>query len=381
MLDDRIKQFGEDTRELRVVVVGCGGFIGSHFLDHLLENQWVHVDGWDPDSEKIAHHLNKPNLHIRQNTLTNSGDLEDFKEAARSADAVINLAAICQPALYNVNPIKVIRSNFMDTFQLIDVCAELDKWVIHFSTSEVYGRTIESYLPEADYSNPDLYELEEESTPLVMGPIQNQRWTYACAKQLMERYIYGLHKEMGLAFTIVRPMNFFGPRMDFVPGQDGEGVPRVLASFMTALLNRTPMRLVDGGRSRRTIVSIHDAIRALLLMIANSGRAANQIFNIGNRNNETTIKELAELMRVLYAKCTDDPSYLEHPIVSVSSKEFYGEGYEDCDRRMPNLNKARTLLGWTPHVSLEDTLVEAMNYYRNEYKNASEGIPQASTSI
>ena len=268
--DGQIARFNENSRGVRLVIVGCGGFVGSHLLDRLLDNKRVHLDGWDPQSAKIAHHLNKPNLHFRQKAIASSDDLKDFKEAVRSADAVVNLAAICQPARYNLSPIKVIQSNFMDTVQLIDICADLRKWVIHFSSSEVYGRTIESYFPGSDYSNPDLYELEEESTPLIMGPIQNQRWTYACAKQLMERYIYGLHKETGVVFSIVRPMNFFGPRMDFIPGRDRVGIPRVLASFMAALLHRTPMNLVDGGHSRRTIVSIHDAIRAILLMILQS---------------------------------------------------------------------------------------------------------------
>ena len=202
-----------------------------------------------------------------------------------------------------------------------------------------------------------------------MGPVRNQRWSYAAAKQLMERYIYAQHYEHGLPFTIIRPLNFFGPRMDFIPGRDGDGVPRVLACFMTALLDDKPMQLVDGGLARRTIVSIHDAIAAIRLMLAKPDKAANQIFNIGNRNNEVTMVRLGEMMREAYAAASGDSSYRAHPMEQISSDEFYGEGYEDCDRRMPKIDKARTLLGWEPTRTLEEILEETVNYYYTRYRN------------
>lgn len=367
-------------KDMRLVVVGCGGFIGSHLLDALLPDDSVRIDGWDPQTDKIAHHLSQPNVNIRRNTLTSPQDLEEFKEVIRSADAVINLAAICNPSEYNVNPINVIRSNFIEPLKIVDACVEQKKWLIHFSTSEVYGRTLASYTDDNSYANPDLYELSEDSTPLIMGPIKNQRWSYATSKQLMERYIYAQHREAGLPFTIVRPLNFFGPRMDFIPGRDGEGVPRVLACFMTALLDGQPMQLVDGGTARRTIISIRDAIRAILLMLEKPEAAANQIFNIGNRRNEVTMKELAELMRETYAACTGNSRHLAHPIVSVSSSVFYGEGYEDCDRRMPNLDKAKELLGWEPALSLRETLQETVAYYHEQYREWPAAPKQASAS-
>jgi UDP-apiose/xylose synthase len=200
-----------------------------------------------------------------------------------------------------------------------------------------------------------------------MGPIQNQRWSYACAKQLLERFIFANHHERGLPFTIVRPLNFFGPRMDYMPGRDGEGVPRVLACFMTALIDGLPLRLVNGGMQRRSIVSIHDAIDALVLMISKPEKAQNQFFNIGNRNNEVTIAELADLMRCCYARITGDGRYCHHPIEVVDGETFYGKGYEDCDRRMPRVDRAEKLLGWTPLRPLSNILLETMTHYHNEY--------------
>ena len=168
--------------------------------------------------------------------------------------------------------------------------------------------------------------------------------------------------------------------MDFIPGRDGEGVPRVLACFMTALLDGHPMQLVDGGMARRTIVSIHDAIRAIVLMINNPGQSVNQIFNVGNRDNEVTMKELAQLMREAYAECTGDAVHLRHPIVDVSSLEFYGEGYEDCDRRMPKLNKAKDLLGWVPTRSLKETILETVTYYYERYGERPQAQNMATAS-
>jgi UDP-apiose/xylose synthase len=265
----------------------------------------------------------------------------------------------------------------MDVLPIVEMCAENKRWLIHYSTSEVYGRTISSYVSGDDYSDPALYELSEDETPLIMGPIRNQRWTYATAKQLMERVIYAWHKEHGLAFTVIRPMNFFGPRMDFIPGRDGDGVPRVLACFMSALLDGQPMQLVDGGHARRTILSIHDAVDALELMLAKPERAQGEIFNIGTRTNEVTIRELAERMRETYARVTGDARHRLHPIVETTHEAFYGEGYEDCDRRVPDNSKAERLLGWRPWRDLSTILDETVTHYYQLYGKPAEAVTAA----
>ncbi|XP_062145281.1 UDP-D-apiose/UDP-D-xylose synthase 2-like, partial [Alnus glutinosa] len=129
--------------------------------------------------------------------------------------------------------------------------------------------------------------------------------------------------ENGLEFTIVRPFNWIGPRMDFIPGIEGptEGVPRVLACFSNNLLRCEPLKLVDGGESQRTFVYIKDAIEAVLLMIENPARANGHIFNVGNPNNEVTVRQLGAMMTEVYSKVSGEPP-LEVPTVDVSSKEF-----------------------------------------------------------
>lgn len=155
--------------------------------------------------------------------------------------------------------------------------------------------------------------------------------------------------------------------MDYIAGRDGEGIPRVLACFMEALLDGKVMQLVDGGTARRTITSIHDAIDAILLMLANFGAAQNQIFNIGSPDNEISMADVAVLMRDIYAEVSGDESARLTPIEPVSALQFYGPGYEDCDRRVPDISKARQLLGWAPTRTLEETLGETIRYYFEAY--------------
>jgi len=351
----------------RVVVLGCGGFIGSHLLERLLADGRFHVVGWDTSIQKISHWLDHPRFELEFESFATPAAAARLARAVGGANVVINLASICRPAEYNVQPIRVIRSNFTDACSVAELCAREGTWLLHFSTSEVYGRTIASYATPGAYDEHSLFELREEESPLVLGPVHNQRWSYGAAKQLLERLIVALALEEGLVFTIVRPFNFFGPRMDFIPGRDGDGLPRVLASFMTALLDHTPLRIVDGGVARRTIVSIHDAIDAVMAMLERPTQAKNQVFNIGNPANEVSMLELADLMRQTYAEITGEASYERHPIEFVTGAELYGEGYEDCDRRLPRIDKAMECLGWSPRITLDDVLRETMTYYHAHY--------------
>ena len=152
---------------------------------------------------------------------------DELKALIERSDTIVNLAAICNPSEYIKQPVNTINSNFTDAQDCIKYCVELDKHLIHFSTCEIYGRTLSSYGLPAD--EPKNYLLDEETTPMIMGPVSAQRWCYACAKQLVERLIYAHGTENNLKFTIVRPYNWIGPRMDYIPGVDGsdDGQPRV----------------------------------------------------------------------------------------------------------------------------------------------------------
>ena len=190
----------------------------------------------------------------------------------------------------------------------------------------MYGRTLSSY--GLDAADPKNYILDEETTPMIMGPVSAQRWCYACAKQLVERLIYAHGTENNLKFTIVRPYNWIGPRMDYIPGVDGkdDGQPRVLASFMTALMKEEPLVLVNGGEVFRTFCAVEDAIDAVCKMVEAPEKSQGHAFNVGNPDNNIKVSALAEMMINMYSEITGKPKGTTR---TVSGVEYYGPGYED----------------------------------------------------
>src|SRR5262249_37235369 len=175
------------------------------------------------------------------------------------------------PALYNTVPLEVIDASYTHLVPWVRRCAERDVRLIHFSTSEVYGRMAMDALGRRTP------EMNEANSALFLGPVSSERWTYACAKQLLERVIWAHGRHGRLSFTILRLFNVIGPRMDFLPGEDGEGTPRVLASFMNALLRGQELPLVDGGRNRRTFMSTDDLVQAVLRIVERPEACRGQI--------------------------------------------------------------------------------------------------------
>jgi UDP-apiose/xylose synthase len=347
----------------RICIIGCGGFIGSHLLETLLEETDFKIEGVDPRDEKIRHLACHPRFTFHHRDVYDTGFLNKITHRCRT---VISLAAICHPSLYNKEPIAVMESSFQKPLEIVSACIRQKARLIHFSTSEVYGKTASALLPACRANE----TMSEEATHLILGPIAKERWTYACAKQLLERTIWAYGMRGDLDFTIVRPFNFIGPRMDFLPGVDGSGIPRVFACFMHSLMNGKPLILVNGGKNRRVFTYVKDAAQAVLCMVLNPQKARGQIFNIGNSKNETTILGLAEKMRKIFphlsGKCLPAGCVLR----KQSGLEFYGQGYDDCNRRMPDISKAASLLGWRPHTGLADTIRHSMAGFMEHYRNA-----------
>ncbi|KAJ9699491.1 hypothetical protein PVL29_008196 [Vitis rotundifolia] len=370
----RLDLDGKEIAPITICLIGGAGFIGSHLCELLMAHTHHSAIVIDVSSDKITHLLEKScswsnRIEFHKINIKNDSRLETL---IKSSDLTINLAAICTPADYNTRPLDTIYSNFLDAIPVVKYCTESNKRLIHFSTCEVYGKTIGSFLP-ADHSlrqDPNFYILKEDVSPCIFGPLEKQRWSYACAKQMIERLIYAEGDEHGLKFTIVRPFNWIGPRMDFIPGIDGptEGVPRVLACFSNNLLRGEPLKLVDGGKSQRTFCYIKDAIEAVLLMIENPERANGQIFNVGNPNNEVTMRQLAQLMIEVYGKISVGSSDLT--TVDVSSKDFYGVGYDDSDKRIPDMTIINRQLGWNPKTPLQDLLEVTLTYQHQTYSQS-----------
>ena len=350
----------------KLCILGCGGFIGSHLVPRLLDEDRYDLYGLDITSAKIEEHLAHSRFHFYE---VNVYDTRRVRELVEECDTVISLVALCNPSLYNTIPLEVIDINFTRPLEIVKMCVELGKRLIHFSTSEVYGKTVQGIADGAlrNPEDPAHFLLKEDSSQLILGPISAQRWSYAAAKQLLERVIYAYGMEGRLDYTIVRPLNFVGPRMDYLPGIDGEGIPRVFACFVDALLFDKPLKLVDGGQSRRTFTAIDDAVDAIVRIVDRPDAAHNQIFNVGNPDNEVTIAQLAQMMIDIYHRLR--PEFEGNPCRTVyeSAEEFYGEGYEDCDRRVPDISKARELLGWEPKIGLEEALTTAMASFIEYY--------------
>ena len=356
------------SSEKVVCIIGVAGFIGSHLLEKIVRERAWTVIGVDMVSpHKIQQLLGAEKkwasrFEFHQMNIVTHGD--DLKALIARSDVVVNLAAICNPSEYIKQPVNTINSNFTDAQDCIKYCVELDKHLIHFSTCEVYGRTLASYgLPHDDQTN---FILDEETTPMIMGPVSAQRWCYACAKQLVERLIYAHGTENNLRFTIVRPYNWIGPRMDYIPGVDGkdDGQPRVLASFMTALMKGDPLVLVNGGEVFRTFCFVEDAVDCVCRMIDRPDKSIGHAFNVGNPKNNIQISKLANLMIELYSELTGKPKGATR---EVSGVDYYGKGYEDSDLRIPSMRLVKQQLDWDPSTSLRDAMSMTMKMFIEKY--------------
>jgi nucleoside-diphosphate-sugar epimerase len=248
------------------------------------------------------------------------------------------------PKLYVEDPISVYNLDFEMNLNVIKQCVKYHKRVVFPSTSEVYGAC------------PDP-EFKEDESFLVVGPIQKERWIYSCCKQLLDRVIYAYGTRGHLEFTLFRPFNWVGPRLDSL-NTAKEGSSRVVTQFIAELLMKRPISLVDGGGQKRCFTYVDDGIAALLGILANrDDLCKNQIINIGNPENECSVRELAHLLKRLFMTHPDHSSdAIYSDIIEVPAQTYYGKGYQDIYTRKPSIDKARTLLGWSPKVGLEDSL-------------------------
>jgi UDP-apiose/xylose synthase len=338
----------------RIAVLGAGGFIGSHLVPALVERFGCAIDAVDVTFDKLV--ADDPRIHRRRARVEDAGVVE---EITRRSSLVISLTALCNPALYSTMPLEVIDASFTHLLPLVKLCSERRVRLIHFSTAEVYGRRA------LDAAGDPTSEMREDDSCSVLGPVHRERWTYACAKQLMERVIFAHGQHKGLEFSIVRPFNTIGPRMDYLPGVDGEGTPRVLACFIHQLLRGEPLSLVDGGQQRRAFMDVADMVEAVCRMVERREACRGQIVNLGNPENELSIAELGRLLAREFLALVPHarPARFEH----VSAVDFYGDGYDDTAQRVPDIDKARRLLGWEPRVGLGQMLPSILRDYVQRY--------------
>jgi nucleoside-diphosphate-sugar epimerase len=334
---------------MKVLILGVNGFIGNALTHRILSTTDWEVYGLDMATDKLERSIGDPRFHFLEGDITINKEWIEYH--IKKCDVVLPLVAIATPVTYVKDPLRVFELDFEENLKIIRLCVKHKKRVIFPSTSEVYGMS------------PDR-EFDEETSPLMLGPINKERWIYSCAKQMLDRVIYAYGEHEGLRYTLFRPFNWIGPKLDSISTAK-EGSSRVLTQFLYNIIAGEPIQLVDGGGQRRSFTYIEDGIDCLMKIIANeNGSAEGGIFNIGNPTNDLSVRELAEKLVKLVAEY---PDYKEKAdscqLVEVTSGDFYGKGYQDMLTRVPSVKNAKAKLGWEPKTSVEDALRKTLEFY------------------
>lgn len=333
----------------KVLILGVNGFIGSALSEAILKHTQWDIYGMDIYQDKIADCLSHPRFHFTEGDITIHKEWVDYH--IKKCDVVLPLVAIATPAVYVSDPLRVFGLDFEANLPIIRQCVHYKKRIVFPSTSEVYGMCQDD-------------AFDEHESPLVLGPIHKQRWIYSCSKQLLDRVIYAHGMRDGLDFTLFRPFNWLGPKLDNLLAAK-QGSTRVVTQFVADILDKQKITLVDGGHQRRSFTCIDDGISALLKIIENKDqKATGQIFNIGNPFNDASIRELAHM---IIDRVKTYPAYkdiAERVIIEeISSHDHYGKSYQDVQKRVPSIDHIQKTLGWTPTVSLENALKKTLDYH------------------
>jgi nucleoside-diphosphate-sugar epimerase len=334
---------------LRVLILGVNGFIGSGLTEQILKQKDWEVFGMDMACDKLEPCLGQSRFHFVEGDITINREWIEYH--VRKCDTVLPLVAIATPATYVQDPLRVFELDFEANLDIVRKCVRYKKRVIFPSTSEVYGMCADK-------------EFNEETSNLVLGPINKMRWIYSCSKQLLDRVISAYGQQQGLRYSLFRPFNWIGPKLDNIL-EPKEGSSRVLTQFIGNILRGQEIRLVDGGAQRRSFTYIDDGIDALLRIIENrDGCADGRIFNLGNPANDVSVKELAETLVALvksYQKYA--PLAEKTRLVTVASSDYYGKGYQDVLTRVPSIKNAEQYLGWKPTTDLKTALRKTLDYH------------------
>jgi nucleoside-diphosphate-sugar epimerase len=336
----------------KVLILGVDGFIGHHLTRRILRDTGWCVYGMDMNAERIAPFLRHERFHFFEGDITINHEWIEYH--VKKCDVVVPLVAIATPADYVTRPLEVFELDFEANLPIVRACVKRGKRLVFPSTSEVYGMCADERF-DADESN------------LVLGPINKQRWIYACSKQLMDRVIWAYGHAGKLDFTLFRPFNWIGPGLDDVHAAK-EGSSRVVTQFLGDISRGEPIRLVDGGGQRRSFTDIEDALNALLRILENPDSVTSgRIYNIGNPANNHSVRELAEMM-LRIAK--GFPEWRERAqqvrISEVTSQAYYGEGYQDMLNRRPSIDSTCTDLQWLPRIGLPESLTRLFEHYAHE---------------
>ena len=345
-------------RKTSVLILGVNGFIGSAISERLLADGNYEVYGMDLRNNYISDLLNHPDFHFFEGDISINREWIEYH--VRKCDVVLPLVAIATPIEYTRNPLRVFELDFEENLRIVRYCVKYHKRIIFPSTSEVYGMcTDESF--------------DEDNSPLITGPIRMQRWIYSCSKQMLDRVIWAYGSKDQLKFTLFRPFNWMGPKLDSLSSAR-IGSSRAITQLILNLVQGTPIQLIDGGEQKRCFTHVTDGIECLFRIIENKdGKCDGKIINIGCPANEASIKELAEMLVKQFNK---HPLRKKFPPFAgyklVESGSFYGKGYQDVQHRKPSIRNAARYVGWKPVVKLEDSVAMTLDFFLRQAVESGE---------
>jgi len=310
---------------MKYLITGGAGFVGSHLTDALLSrgDTVVILDNMSTgSSENLKGVIDNPGLSIVQGSILDSDVVEG---AVAGVDHVLHLAAAL--GVFNIvdKPLESLMTNIRGTEVVLEAVRKFDKPLFLTSTSEIYGK---------NSGGP----LNEESDRIVGSPLKS-RWSYSEAKAIDESFAYFYHLEYGMPVRMVRLFNTVGPRQ---VGHYGMVVPR----FVSAALAGKPLSVYGSGNQSRCFCHVTDAVAGMIKVI-DSEKTIGQVYNVGN-NSEITILELAKKVIAELGSSSE--------IEMVEYEKAYGAGFEDMERRVPDIGKMKRELDWAPKLGLEQII-------------------------
>jgi len=318
---------------MKYLLTGGAGFIGSHLAEELLRrgNDVCVIDDLSTGQIKNIQHLK--GLASFTYVIDSVLNRRLMAELVDDADIVLHLAAAVGVKFVVESPVRTIETNVKGTEIVLELAAMKGKRVMIFSTSEVYGKSTQASFSETD--------------DLVLGPTFRGRWSYAASKIVDECLALAYYKEKKLPVTVVRLFNTVGPRQT---GQYGMVLPR----FVDCALSGRTITVYGDGTQIRTFTHVDDAIRAIIGLAECSG-AIGEVFNVGGKES-TSIRGLAELVKDILQSSSS--------IAHIPYEEAYEHGFEDIERRVPNLSKIHQIIGFEAELTLQQIILDVASYHR-----------------
>jgi UDP-glucose 4-epimerase len=320
---------------VRALITGGAGFIGSHLSEALLDrgDEVLVLDNLSTGSvDNIRHLEGRAGFECYLDTVDNEPLLAELIDRS---DVVFHLAAAVGVKLIVERPVHTIETNVRGTEVVLKHASTKKTLVVIASTSEVYGKSVDVPF--------------REDSDLVLGATFKHRWAYACSKAIDEFLGLAYWKERKLPVIIVRFFNTVGPRQT---GRYGMVIP----TFVQQALAGAPITVFGDGTQSRAFAHVSDVVDALVKLVREPA-AVGQVINIGTAQ-EVTIGQLAERVRVLSGSTS--------PITFVPYDEAYESGFEDMPRRVPDLTKITAMIGYAPKRTLDDILVQIIEYFRQQ---------------